>query len=122
MLDAKVLKHLRHSRHLSQEELANECSVGRFRVSISSIKRAETGKPVSFRIARELARFFDVPANQIVCANTSSSVCNSACNSACNAVNDRTNDESLRAPRESQAGGAMPAGSELNRLKGLLLR
>jgi transcriptional regulator with XRE-family HTH domain len=114
MLDAKVLKQLRHSRHLSQEELANECSVRRFRVSISSIKRAETGKPVSFRIARELARFYDVPADRIVCTNVPSSVCMATCNNV--------NDESSRAPRESQAGGAVTTGSELNRLKGLLLR
>jgi transcriptional regulator with XRE-family HTH domain len=67
LLDADVLKQLRHSRQLSQDELANECSIGHFRVSISSIKRAETGKPVLFRIARELARFFNVPAQRLIC-------------------------------------------------------
>lgn len=70
MLEASVLKQLRHSRQLSQEELANECSVRHFRVSISSIKRAETGKPVLFRIARELARFFNVPAERLICGNS----------------------------------------------------
>jgi transcriptional regulator with XRE-family HTH domain len=71
VLEASVLKQLRHSRQLSQEELANECSVRHFRVSISSIKRAETSKPVLFRIARELARFFNVPAERLVCTNSS---------------------------------------------------
>lgn len=71
MLEASVLKQLRHSRQLSQEELANECSLRHFRVSISSIKRAETSKPVLFRIARELARFFNVPAERLICGNSS---------------------------------------------------
>lgn len=69
VLEADVLKHLRHSRQLSQDELANECSLRHFRVSISSIKRAETSKPVLFRIVRELARFFDVPAEQLISGN-----------------------------------------------------
>ncbi|WP_196240345.1 helix-turn-helix domain-containing protein [Dyella choica] len=69
VLEAELLKHLRYSRQLSQDELANECSLRHIRVSISSIKRAETSKPVLFRIARELARFFDVPAEQLICSN-----------------------------------------------------
>jgi DNA-binding XRE family transcriptional regulator len=71
VLEASVLKQLRHSRQLSQEELANECSLRHFRVSISSIKRAETSKPVLFRIARELARFFNVPAERLICGSSS---------------------------------------------------
>jgi urea transport system substrate-binding protein len=71
VLDTSVLKQLRHDRQLSQEELANECSAHRVRVSISSIKRAETGNPVLFRIARELARFYDVPVERLVGRRTS---------------------------------------------------
>ncbi len=65
-LVSSVLKNLRQSRLQSQEEMAEACAEGRFRVSIASIKRAETGKPVLYRIARELARYFDVPVEYIV--------------------------------------------------------
>lgn len=61
----QVLKDLRAERLQSQEDMANACSDGRFRVSIATIKRAETGKPVVYRVARELARYFDVPVQQI---------------------------------------------------------
>jgi len=62
----EVLKDLRAERLQSQEDMANACSDGRFRVSIATIKRAETGKPVVYRVARELARYFNVPVNKIV--------------------------------------------------------
>lgn len=62
----EVLKDLRTSRLQSQEDMAYACTEGRFRVSIATIKRAETGKPVVYRVARELARYFGVPVQQIV--------------------------------------------------------
>jgi DNA-binding XRE family transcriptional regulator len=61
-----VLKDLRNERMQSQEEMANACLDGRFRVSIATIKRAETGRAVVYRVARELARYFDVPVWKIV--------------------------------------------------------
>lgn len=106
LLDASVLKQLRHSRQLSQEELANECAVRHFRVSISSIKRAETGKPVLFRIARELARFYDVPADRLVCANAPAADV----------------DAFSLADKALNFDGPIAGGYELNRLKGRLLK
>ena len=61
-----VLKSLRNEKLQTQEEMAEACQQGRFRVSIASIKRAEIGRPVLFRVARELARYFNVPVEQIV--------------------------------------------------------
>jgi DNA-binding XRE family transcriptional regulator len=66
-----ILKDLRTERLQSQEDMANACSDGKFRVSIASIKRAETGRPVVFRVARELARYFGVPVQRIIKADTS---------------------------------------------------
>lgn len=65
-LNVQVLKSLRAARLQSQDDMATACIEGRFRVSIASIKRAETGKPVMFRVARELARYFDVPVKLII--------------------------------------------------------
>lgn len=61
-----VLKSLRNERLQTQEEMAEACREGRFRISIASIKRAEIGRPVLFRVARELARYFGVPVERIV--------------------------------------------------------
>jgi hypothetical protein len=66
MLDSSLLRHLRQSRLLSQQDLADECWRRNIRVSIATIKRAESGHAVRFRIARELARCFDVPVVQIL--------------------------------------------------------
>ena len=65
-LNVYALKTLRAARLQSQDEMANACFDGRFRVSIATLKRAEAGKPVMFRIARELARYFGVPVQLIV--------------------------------------------------------
>lgn len=70
----EVLKDLRAERLQSQEDMANACSDGKFRVSIATIKRAETGKPVVYRVARELARYFNVPVNKIVKPRLSNSL------------------------------------------------
>lgn len=66
VLDRALLRHLRQSRLLSQQDLADECWRRNIRVSIATIKRAESGHAVRFRIARELARCFDVPVMQIL--------------------------------------------------------
>ncbi len=55
VLDAKCLKQLRKRLGLSQEALAQRCFEQRLCVSIASIKRAESGKPVLYRTARHLA-------------------------------------------------------------------
>jgi hypothetical protein len=61
LLDADVLRGLRESRMLSQEEMYNDFLDRKYKVSIATIKRAETGHAVRYRIAREFARFFEVP-------------------------------------------------------------
>jgi DNA-binding XRE family transcriptional regulator len=65
-LDATALRRLRQSRLMSQQDLADDCWRRNIRVSIATIKRAESGRAVRFRIARELARCFDVPVMRIV--------------------------------------------------------
>lgn len=60
LLDADVLRALRESRMLSQEEMVHLFEVCNIRISIATIKRAETRHPVRYRIAREFARFFGV--------------------------------------------------------------
>jgi tetratricopeptide (TPR) repeat protein/transcriptional regulator with XRE-family HTH domain len=66
MLDAALLKRLRKTRGLSQEALAELCFNSQLSVSIASIKRAETGKPVLYRTARHLAQILSVALEQIV--------------------------------------------------------
>lgn len=65
-LDERELRRLRHCRLMSQQDLADECWKRNIRVSIATIKRAESGRAVRFRIARELARCFGVPVEQIL--------------------------------------------------------
>lgn len=66
LLNADSLRRLRHARMLSQQDMADDCWRRNFRVSIATIKRAESGHAVRFRIARELARYFDVPVTDLV--------------------------------------------------------
>jgi transcriptional regulator with XRE-family HTH domain len=65
-LDGDILRRLRLSRYMSQQDLANDCRHRDIRVSIATIKRAECGHPVRFRIARELSRCFGVPVEQLL--------------------------------------------------------
>lgn len=65
-LDAAALRRLRNARLLSQQDLADDCWRRNIRVSIATIKRAESGHAVRFRIARELARCFDVPVDRLL--------------------------------------------------------
>lgn len=66
LLDADALRELRESRMLSQEELANLFVVRNVRISIATIKRAETRHTVRYRIAREYARFFGIPVETLL--------------------------------------------------------
>ena len=66
VLDALMLRRLRKSLMLSQQDLANDFWHRNVRVSLPTIKRAELGRAVRFRVAREFARYFGVPLGQIV--------------------------------------------------------
>ncbi|MGX9569539.1 ATP-binding protein [Pseudomonas sp. CFBP 5748] len=66
LLDAVLLKGLRKQHGLSQETLAEACLNRRLCVSIASIKRAETGKPVLYRTARHLAAAFGVDVSGLL--------------------------------------------------------
>lgn len=66
LLDAVSLKGLRKQHGLSQETLAEACLNRHLCVSIASIKRAETGKPVLYRTARHLATAFGVDVSALL--------------------------------------------------------
>ncbi|OPA86747.1 Cro/Cl family transcriptional regulator [Pseudomonas fluorescens] len=66
LLDAALLKGLRKQRGLSQETLAEACLNRHLCVSIASIKRAETGKPVLYRTARHLATAFQIDVEALL--------------------------------------------------------
>lgn len=66
ILDSGMLRRLRTARLMSQQDLADECWRRNIRVSIATIKRAEAGHAVRYRVARELARCFDVPVADIL--------------------------------------------------------
>lgn len=65
-LDIDALRKFRRTQGLSQEGLAYACEQRQLRVSIATIKRAESGKKVSVRTASELAKFFDVDIECLV--------------------------------------------------------
>ncbi|AMB83998.1 Cro/Cl family transcriptional regulator [Pseudomonas agarici] len=66
LLDGTLLKGLRKQHGLSQETLAEACLNRHLCVSIASIKRAETGKPVLYRTARHLASAFDLDVSALL--------------------------------------------------------
>lgn len=66
VLNAGLLKGMRKQRGISQETLAELCFTKQLCVSIASIKRAETGKPVLYRTARHLATIFEVDLGTLV--------------------------------------------------------
>jgi transcriptional regulator with XRE-family HTH domain len=68
-LDASRLRQLRRSLMLSQRDLADEFGRRDIQVSIATIKRAEAGQAVRYRIAREIARYFNLPASELAHAN-----------------------------------------------------
>ncbi|MBN3561592.1 AAA family ATPase [Aliamphritea spongicola] len=59
-IDGARLKRLRREHGLSQEALADACERQHLRISIATIKRAETNKPVTLRTLHNLAEFFSV--------------------------------------------------------------
>ncbi len=65
-LDNRLLRHLRQTRLMSQQDLADDCWRRNIQVSIATIKRAEAGRAVRFRIARAFARCFDIPVVQLL--------------------------------------------------------
>lgn len=58
-LSKRKIKQLRVLNGYSQDSLATALYEKNYQVSIATLKRAETGKEVSFRVASELANFFD---------------------------------------------------------------
>ena len=75
MLDSALLRRLRQARFMSQQDLADDCWRRNIPLSLTTIKRAELGRAVRFRIAREFARCFDVPVDRIVRAETTAEAC-----------------------------------------------
>ncbi len=65
-LEREILIGLRREKGLSQELLAMLCAEQRLCVSIASIKRAETGKKILYRTARDIALFFDVNLSSLI--------------------------------------------------------
>jgi transcriptional regulator with XRE-family HTH domain len=60
------LKSLRRAWGMSQESLAQLCVDKHLSISIASIKRAETGKPVLYRTARNIAQLYQVELASLV--------------------------------------------------------
>ncbi len=66
MLDSVLIRGLRQGKLMSQQDLADDCWRRNIQLSLTTIKRAESGRAVRFRIAREFARCFDVPVMKIL--------------------------------------------------------
>lgn len=66
LLNVACLKKLRRARGLTQDDLAQECKISRLSISISSIKRAESGQKVLYRTALGLARYFNIDIEDII--------------------------------------------------------
>lgn len=66
LLDSAMLRQLRQGRLMSQQDLADDCWRRNIQLSLTTIKRAEAGRAVRFRIAREFARCFDVQVTRIL--------------------------------------------------------
>ncbi|MGR5141067.1 helix-turn-helix domain-containing protein [Photobacterium sp. DNB23_23_1] len=66
MLNSKRIKQLRQQNGLSQEAFADACEQRLIRISIATIKRAETNRPVSLRTAKNIATFYDVDLDELV--------------------------------------------------------
>jgi transcriptional regulator with XRE-family HTH domain len=66
VLDAQRLAALRHARGLSREAVSEQCLEHRKCLSVASITRAETGKPVLYLTARYLAEYYAVPLQTLL--------------------------------------------------------
>lgn len=75
LLDNALLRQLRQARCMSQQDLADDCWRRNIPLSLTTIKRAELGRAVRFRIAREFARCFDVLVTRIVRAEDPTAGC-----------------------------------------------
>lgn len=64
-LNSELLRRLRMERCWSQATLAEICFERGIRVSLSSVKRAETGKKVLYRTALEFAKVYQVPVTRL---------------------------------------------------------
>ncbi|WP_444997443.1 helix-turn-helix domain-containing protein [Aliikangiella sp. IMCC44359] len=65
-LNSEYLKSLRNKLGLSQDKLADLCAQAKLCVSISSIKRAESGKKLLYRTVESLAKFFNVSIEELI--------------------------------------------------------
>ena len=65
-LNRDALLSLRNEKGLSQEIVAHMCAEQRLCVSIASLKRAETGKNILYRTARDISSFFDVALSDLI--------------------------------------------------------
>ena len=75
-LDADLLRRLRQAKFMSQQDLADDCWRRNIQLSLSTIKRAELGRAVRFRIVREFARCFDVSTARVAASEKpASTVC-----------------------------------------------
>lgn len=66
VLSKSTLCRLREARCMSQEELVHDFERRNIRVSMATIKRAETGHAVRYRIVRELARYYGVSFDDLL--------------------------------------------------------
>lgn len=66
VLNSQYLKSLRREYGLSQEALADACERKCLRISIATIKRAETGKAVNYRTTKNLAAFYGIEVNDLI--------------------------------------------------------
>lgn len=66
VLSKSTLCRLREVRCMSQEELVHDFERRNIRVSMATIKRAETGHAVRYRIVRELARYYGVSFDDLL--------------------------------------------------------
>ncbi|GAA4902476.1 hypothetical protein [Ferrimonas pelagia] len=74
VINSSRLKQLRSNMGLSQEGLADACEQRLIRVSIATIKRAETDRPVSNRTAHNLANFFNIDVADLLTNKASATV------------------------------------------------
>lgn len=67
-LNGALLRRLRNSKLLSQQDLADAFWDQKIKISIATIKRVESprGSMVRFRIAREFARYYGVPVDRLL--------------------------------------------------------
>ena len=73
-LSKRKIKQLRVLSGYSQESLAAALYEKNYQVSIATLKRAETGKEVSFRVASELANFFDTTIEALLPSKVNSQI------------------------------------------------